>query len=328
MIRKFNKNDINRVMTIWLESNIDSHDFVNPDYWKDNYNNVMDMIQQAEVYVYESDDIIKGFIGLDGDYIAGIFVDKLYRSNGIGTALLDFVKKSHNRLILSVYEKNKSAVRFYRKSGFVIQSTGTDSETIQTEYTMSWTDIYIRKAELKDINRILDIYSYYVTDTAVSFEYDVPDEKEFRQRFERISEKYPYIVAEHDNKIVGYAYAHEFVGRKAYERSAELTVYTDRNFHRLGAGRKLYDTLEDILYKMGITNLYACIAVPETDDKYLTGNSLEFHEHMGFKKVGEFHNCGYKFNNWYNMVWVEKIINVHSEYHDSIIYFDDLDYKF
>ena len=80
MIRKFNKNDITRVMTIWLESNIDSHDFVNPDYWKDNYNNVMDMIQQAEVYVYESDDIIKGFIGLDGDYIAGIFVDKLYRS--------------------------------------------------------------------------------------------------------------------------------------------------------------------------------------------------------------------------------------------------------
>ncbi|MBO5104283.1 MAG: GNAT family N-acetyltransferase [Ruminococcus sp.] len=138
MIRKFNKNDINRVMTIWLESNIDSHDFVNPDYWKDNYNNVMDMIQQAEVYVCESGGIIKGFIGLDGDYIAGIFVDKPYRSKGIGTALLNFVKEIRNRLVLSVYEKNKSAVRFYEKSDFIIESTGTDSDTLQTEYTMLW----------------------------------------------------------------------------------------------------------------------------------------------------------------------------------------------
>ena len=138
MIRKFNKNDINRVMTIWLESNIYSHDFVNPDYWKDNYNNVMDMIQQAEVYVCESGGIIKGFIGLDGDYIAGIFVDKPYRSKGIGTALLNFVKEIRNRLVLSVYEKNKSAVRFYEKSDFIIESTGTDSDTLQTEYTMLW----------------------------------------------------------------------------------------------------------------------------------------------------------------------------------------------
>ncbi|MDE6501665.1 MAG: GNAT family N-acetyltransferase [Ruminococcus sp.] len=138
MIRKFCGNDINRVMTIWFEANMDSHNFVNPEYWKEKYNEVKSMIPQAEVYIYESDGIIKGFIGLDGDYIAGIFVDKIYRSEGIGTALIRFIKNSHERLILSVYEKNKSAVRFYEKSGFVVVLTGTDSDTLQTEYTMLW----------------------------------------------------------------------------------------------------------------------------------------------------------------------------------------------
>lgn len=138
MIRKFCDNDINRVMTIWFDANMDSHNFVNPEYWKEKYNEVKLMIPQAEVYVYESDGIIKGFIGLDSDYIAGIFIDKIYRSRGIGTALIRFIKNSHERLILSVYEKNKSAVRFYEKSGFVVASTGTDSDTLQTEYTMLW----------------------------------------------------------------------------------------------------------------------------------------------------------------------------------------------
>ena len=138
MIRKFCDNDINRVMTIWFEGNMDSHNFINPEYWKEKYNEVKSMIPQAEVYVYESDGIIKGFIGLDSDYIAGIFIDKIYRSRGIGTALIRFIKNSHERLILSVYEKNKSAVRFYEKSGFVVASTETDSDTLQTEYTMLW----------------------------------------------------------------------------------------------------------------------------------------------------------------------------------------------
>lgn len=138
MIRKFFNNDIDRVMTIWFDGNMDSHNFIIPEYWEEKYNEVKSMIPQAEVYVYESDGIIKGFIGLDGDYIAGIFVDKIYRSKGIGKALIRFIKNSHERLILSVYEKNKSAVRFYEKSGFVVASTGTDSDTLQTEYTMLW----------------------------------------------------------------------------------------------------------------------------------------------------------------------------------------------
>lgn len=138
MIRRFNDNDINQIMTIWLESNIDSHSFISPDYWKNNYSNVKTMIPQADVYVYESDGVINGFIGLMNDYIAGIFVSKPYRSKGIGTALLNFAKDSRNKLILSVYVENKSAVRFYEKSNFTIESTGTDDNTLKTEYTMKW----------------------------------------------------------------------------------------------------------------------------------------------------------------------------------------------
>lgn len=138
MIRRFSDDDINNIMTIWLESNMNSHDFISPDYWKEKYNAVRSMIPQSEVYVYEINNTIMGFIGLDGDYIAGIFIDKPYRSKGIGTALINFVKEIRNRLVLSVYEKNKSAVKFYEKSGFIIESTGTDSDTLQTEHTMLW----------------------------------------------------------------------------------------------------------------------------------------------------------------------------------------------
>ncbi len=138
MIRKFNNNDIESVMNIWLESNTDAHDFINPEYWKNNYSSVRSAIMQAEVYISETDSIINGFIGLTDNYIAGIFVSKPYRSKGIGTSLLNFVKEHRNTLILSVYEKNQKAVKFYKKSGFIIESKQIDSDTMQTEYIMHW----------------------------------------------------------------------------------------------------------------------------------------------------------------------------------------------
>ena len=64
---------------------------------------------------------------------------------------------------------------------------------------------------------------------------------------------------------------------------------------------------------MGILNLYACIGYPVQEDEYLTANSAQFHAHLGFQKVGEFHRCGYKFNHWYDMIWMEKIIGDHRE---------------
>lgn len=138
MIRKFNNNDIESVMTIWLESNTDAHDFIKPEYWKNNYNSVKSAILKAEIYISETDSMINGFIGLTGNYIAGIFVSKPYRSKGIGTSLLNFAKEHRDRLILSVYEKNQKAVKFYKESGFIIESKQTDSDTMQTEYIMHW----------------------------------------------------------------------------------------------------------------------------------------------------------------------------------------------
>lgn len=172
--------------------------------------------------------------------------------------------------------------------------------------------ITIRDAVLDDAAHILEIYDYYVTHTAISFEYETPSLADFRKRMDTTMRRYPYLVIETDGRIAGYAYAGPFKERAAYDHSCELSIYLDRNVHRLGLGRKLYEAIEQRLKAMGILNVYACIAFPEQDDEYLTRNSADFHSHMGFEKVGEFHQCGYKFGRWYHMIWMEKIIGKHS----------------
>ena len=170
----------------------------------------------------------------------------------------------------------------------------------------------IRTATIDDAERLLEIYAWYVKNTAITFEYDVPSLEEFRQRISRTLKKYPYLVIEENGIIQGYAYAGAFVGRAAYDNSCEMTIYLDHNSKGHGYGRALYDTLELSLKDMGVLNLYACIGDPVEEDEYLTRNSEQFHQHMGFTKVGEFHKCGYKFNRWYNMIWMEKIIGEHN----------------
>lgn len=171
--------------------------------------------------------------------------------------------------------------------------------------------INIRNATLADAERLLQIYDYYVRNTAITFEYDVPSLAEFENRMQNIMTKYPYLVAEKAGEIQGYAYANVFKARAAYDWSCEVTIYIDNTSQKCGLGRKLYEALEMDLKHMGILNLYACIGYPEVEDEYLTKNSAEFHEHLGFAKVGEFHKCGYKFNRWYNMIWMEKVIGLH-----------------
>ncbi|HIZ56112.1 MAG TPA: GNAT family N-acetyltransferase [Firmicutes bacterium] len=171
--------------------------------------------------------------------------------------------------------------------------------------------ITIRDAKLEDAQRILEIYGYYVLNTAITFEYDVPALAEFQNRMKNTQKHYPYLVIERDGVIQGYAYAGAFVGRAAYDWSCEMTVYLDHTARKCGLGRKIYEALEDRLLKMGILNLYACIGYPEIEDEYLNRNSADFHAHLGFVQVGEFHQCGYKFGRWYNMIWMEKIIGAH-----------------
>ncbi len=172
-------------------------------------------------------------------------------------------------------------------------------------------NIVIRSATVKDAEVLLNIYAYYVENTAITFEYDVPTLEEFEQRILNTLKKYPYLVIEKEGQIMGYAYAGPFKERSAYDWSAELSIYLAKDAVRCGLGRMLYEALEVEMKKRGYLNLYACIGYPIEEDEYLTKNSAEFHAHLGYQLVGEFHKCGYKFGRWYNMIWMEKLIGEH-----------------
>lgn len=146
MIRSMNKADLDTVIKIWLTANISAHAFIPAEYWKKHYASVKEMISQAEVYVWENEEGIQGFVGLSGDYIAGIFVCEETRSRGIGKELLDFVKESRRNLTLHVYAKNKRAVRFYKRENFRVLSEQTDKATGEKEYSMTWQAEKIRRA--------------------------------------------------------------------------------------------------------------------------------------------------------------------------------------
>lgn len=184
--------------------------------------------------------------------------------------------------------------------------------------------VTVRNAALEDGERILEIYGHYVQNTAITFEYETPSLEKFKRRMEKTMERYPYLVIVKDGRIEGYAYAGPFVGRAAYDWACETTIYLDHSAQKCGMGRKLYAALENALHDMGVLNLYACIGFPEKSDEYLTTNSADFHAHLGFVKVGEFHKCGYKFRRWYNMIWMEKTIGKHQEEQSPIISYPSL----
>ncbi|MGN0355980.1 MAG: GNAT family N-acetyltransferase [Muricoprocola sp.] len=188
----------------------------------------------------------------------------------------------------------------------------------------SLPEIQIRIATVSDAAAILAIYKPYVEHTAITFEYEVPSLEEFSSRITSTLQKYPYIVAELNDKIVAYAYVSSFHSRPAYDWCVETSIYIDQGCRRMGIGRKLYDALENILKKMGILNLNACIAYPVCEDPYLTLDSVDFHEKLGYHIVGHFSQCGYKFNRWYDMVWMEKFIGEHKEKQPPVISFPEI----
>lgn len=192
---------------------------------------------------------------------------------------------------------------------------------------MGKESLSIRIASPDDAEEIRNIYAPYVRETAITFEYNVPSVKEFRGRMQKTLEKYPYLVAEKGGKILGYAYTGTFVGRAAYDWSAETSIYVKTDNRKTGVGKRLYSALENISAMQNILNLNACIGYPEIEDEYLTRNSVQFHEHLGYQLVGEFHKSGYKFGRWYNMVWMEKMIGTHDLNPSPVIPFPDLTSK-
>lgn len=139
MIRPFKAADLDAVMDLWLSANLDAHDFIPAEYWKRNVPAVRKMIPEAEVYVSERQGAVNGFVGLTGEYIAGIFVQKSARRGGVGAELLGIAKGRRDQLVLSVYQKNRPAVRFYEREGFHVTSCETDEETGEEALIMSWT---------------------------------------------------------------------------------------------------------------------------------------------------------------------------------------------
>ena len=184
--------------------------------------------------------------------------------------------------------------------------------------------VQLRVAAPEDAAALVDIYAPYVRETAITFEYDVPSVAEFAARIAHTLESFPYLVAENDGEIVGYAYAGAFHPRAAYQWCVEMSVYVKRDVRRMGVGRKLYDAMEAILKLQRLTNVEACIAVPSAPDAHLTMDSVRFHERMGYRMVGAFHQCGYKFDTWYDMVWMEKHIGAHVRNQPPILRFDQV----
>ena len=219
-------------------------------------------------------------------------------------------------------------------------------------------ELKFRVARPEDAEALLAIYAPYVEETAITFEYEVPGVEEFRARIAHTLQTYPYIVAIEEQEanagtvdadgvpafstpasgadtatgahrtsehIIGYAYVGRLHERAAYDWTVETSIYVDRSARKHGLGRQLYERLESILRAMNIISVNACIAYPGTNnDPYLNTNSPDFHAHLGYQLVGHFHACAYKFDRWYDMIWMEKWIAPHPAKPEAMIPFPEL----
>ncbi|MCC3164758.1 GNAT family N-acetyltransferase [Streptococcus sanguinis] len=157
----------------------------------------------------------------------------------------------------------------------------------------------IRLATPSDAATLLAIYAPYVENTAITFEYEVPTIEDFANRIEKTLGKYPYLVAEEDGLILGYAYASTYYARAAYDWAVELSVYVSQDARGKGVGSKLYDKLEELLDQMGYMHFLACISLPNEA-------SLALHRKRGYQQVAHFPKIGYKFDCWHDIVWLQK----------------------
>ncbi len=160
----------------------------------------------------------------------------------------------------------------------------------------------IRLATIEDTESILAIYAPYVSNSVITFEYEVPTLDEICCRIADTLKEYPYIVAILDNQIIGYAYAHRQRERAAYQWNAELSIYLDVDSQGRGIGKTLYTCLMELLKLQGIVNVYGAVTVPNPASERL-------HESLGFRRLGNFVNTGFKMGKWLDVAWFEKAIN-------------------
>jgi L-amino acid N-acyltransferase YncA len=163
-------------------------------------------------------------------------------------------------------------------------------------------DIKMRMANENDAEEILRVYAPYINDTVITFEYEIPTINEFKNRIRKISLDYPYLVCTLDEKIIGYAYSYRYKERAAYQWNVELSVYIDNSYLHCGIGKALYSALIEISKLQNIQNIYGGVTYPNK-------NSEKLHEYFSFKKLGVYHNTGYKFGKWHDVTWFEKSVD-------------------
>jgi L-amino acid N-acyltransferase YncA len=162
----------------------------------------------------------------------------------------------------------------------------------------------IRFISLNDAQATLEIYKPYVLNTYITFEYDVPTLEDWKNKIEKITLKYPWLVCEHEGEIAGYAYGSMHRDRTAYQWSPESTVYISEKYHRKGIARALYQRLFAIMKLQGYVNVYAGVSMPNV-------KSEEFHKALGFTELGTFKNIGYKLGAWHDTKWFQLQLSEH-----------------
>ena len=159
----------------------------------------------------------------------------------------------------------------------------------------------VRQIVIGDAPSVQAIYAPYVTDTTVSFEEVPPDIMEVERRIAAILPRYPYLVAEEDGRIVGYAYASEHRTRAAYRTSVDVTVYVAHGAQPSGVARRLYSQLLPAAANLGYHAAFAGIALPNQA-------SVGLHEAMGFEPIGIYREVGRKFDAWHDVGWWQRLL--------------------
>lgn len=272
-------------------------------------------IQHLRIDTHENNKVMQHLVLKNGFEKCGIiYVDD-------GSPRVAFEKTSKEKDEKKIAQKSPAEEKDLKEFGI---TDATDLTRMAASSEVN-TKLQIRIATPLDAKEILDIYAPYILQTAITFEYEVPTLETFTRRIEQTLVKYPYLVAEQDGRIVGYAYAGPLHERAAYDWAVETSIYVKMDAKGQGIGKKLYVALEEALIRQHIVCVNACIAYPDQEnDAYLTKDSVDFHTHLGYKMVGEFHQCAYKFDHWYNMVWMEKSLCERPQQPEPIIWFSRL----
>ncbi|MBF0578912.1 N-acetyltransferase [Erysipelotrichaceae bacterium RD49] len=162
------------------------------------------------------------------------------------------------------------------------------------------TDVRIRFLRLADLPAVYEIICFYIQNSTANLSWTNPDYDEFADQQQEIAAKYPYLVAEYEGKVIGFGYAHTFLGKEAYQFDAELTIYFQEGDHH-GLAGKLYEGLEEICKAMGIVRLISCTTASNQA-------SLHYQIKQGFRPYGLLAKAGYKNGKWYDVTWMEKQI--------------------